>query len=238
MIESIQRRYTSQMEQYRRWDEQKRCFVSTLNYWERLKKPKLYSLERRREILSLMQPNSLFSIYFSLTILWVLRTISKKQGRSTGYFHGGKRCSVRDDLVTAMQEVFAEGRVLNYLLGADMDGATTYLVVDRTNVFTSFINQINFVLENPFVTLKINLHGEFSWFWLRNNLILYTTKNIFSCCKLFSSKKTSFLVQNCLLKNWGINCHNSLIFCPATIIFFSDCRWPPGPQEILKKKMT
>ena len=49
MIESIQRRYTSQMEQYRRWDEQKRCFVSTLNYWERLKDLKLYSLERRRE---------------------------------------------------------------------------------------------------------------------------------------------------------------------------------------------
>ena len=47
-----------------------------------------------------------------------------------------------------MQEVFTEGRVLDYYLGADVDDATTYLVVDRTNVFTSFIDQLNFVLES------------------------------------------------------------------------------------------
>ena len=52
-----------------------------------------------------------------------------------------------------MQEVLTEG----------LDGTTTYLVVDRTNVFTSFMDQLNFVLENPFVTLTINFYGEVSF---------------------------------------------------------------------------
>ena len=72
----------------------------------------------------------------------------------------GRDALSADDLVSAIQEVFTEGRVLDYYLGADMDGATTYLVVDRANVFTSFMDQLNFVLENPFVTLN-NFYGEF-----------------------------------------------------------------------------
>ena len=72
----------------------------------------------------------------------------------------GRDALSADDLVSAMQEVFTEGRALDYHLGADMDGTTTYLVVDRANVFTSFMDQLNFVLENSFVTLKINFYGE------------------------------------------------------------------------------
>ena len=49
MIEGIQRRYTSCFFEYQKWDEVQKRYVCEVNYWERLRDLKIYSLERRRE---------------------------------------------------------------------------------------------------------------------------------------------------------------------------------------------
>ena len=49
MIENIQRRFTSMIYEYQAWDDELRKYVCTVNYVERLKDLKIYSLERRRE---------------------------------------------------------------------------------------------------------------------------------------------------------------------------------------------
>ena len=49
LIESIQRRYTSQMFEYQTWDEELQMYVCNVDYRQRLKDLKIYSLERRRE---------------------------------------------------------------------------------------------------------------------------------------------------------------------------------------------
>ena len=49
MIESVQRRYTSCFLEYQVWDEIQKKNICGVNYWDRLKDLKIYSLERRRE---------------------------------------------------------------------------------------------------------------------------------------------------------------------------------------------
>ena len=49
LIEGIQRRYTSKIWEYQTWDEEQQRHICTVNYWDRLKDLKIYSLERRRE---------------------------------------------------------------------------------------------------------------------------------------------------------------------------------------------
>ena len=49
MIEGIQRRYTSRFLEYQVWDEVQNKYICGVNYWERLRDLKIYSLERRRE---------------------------------------------------------------------------------------------------------------------------------------------------------------------------------------------
>ena len=48
-IENIQRRFTSKMAIFRRYDEANGLMECTTNYWERNERLKIYSLERRRE---------------------------------------------------------------------------------------------------------------------------------------------------------------------------------------------
>ena len=49
LIESVQRYFTSRMEEFCTWDEELGMYICTTKYWERLQKLKIYSLERRRE---------------------------------------------------------------------------------------------------------------------------------------------------------------------------------------------
>ena len=49
MIESVQRRFTSRIAEYQKWDEDAKAYVCAMNYWDRLKDLGAYSLERRRE---------------------------------------------------------------------------------------------------------------------------------------------------------------------------------------------
>ena len=49
MIESIQRRYTSCIQEYQRWEDTQQRNVCQVDYWDRLKDLNIYSLERRRE---------------------------------------------------------------------------------------------------------------------------------------------------------------------------------------------
>ena len=60
-----------------------------------------------------------------------------------------------DEIVKSMQDIFSEGRVLDFHEDTDMDGPVTYLMVDRGNVFQPIMDQWNFVLESPFLTLQI-----------------------------------------------------------------------------------
>ena len=48
-IENIQRRFTSKMAIFRRYDEANGLMECTTNYWERIERLKIYSLERRLE---------------------------------------------------------------------------------------------------------------------------------------------------------------------------------------------
>ena len=49
MIESTQRKFTSKIAEYQKWDEEAKSYVCAVNYWDRLKDLGAYSLERRRE---------------------------------------------------------------------------------------------------------------------------------------------------------------------------------------------
>jgi hypothetical protein len=49
LIESVQRYFTSRMEEFCTWDEELGMYTCTTRYWERLQILKIYSLERRRE---------------------------------------------------------------------------------------------------------------------------------------------------------------------------------------------
>ena len=49
MVENVQRRFTSKIYEYQTWDEELQKYVCTVNYVDRLKDLKIYSLERRRE---------------------------------------------------------------------------------------------------------------------------------------------------------------------------------------------
>ena len=49
MLENVQRLFTSRIIQYQTWDERLQKYVCTVDYVDRLKDLKIYSLERRRE---------------------------------------------------------------------------------------------------------------------------------------------------------------------------------------------
>ena len=49
MIENVQRRFTSKIREFQTYDEELQLWVCSVNYVERLKDLKIYSLERRRE---------------------------------------------------------------------------------------------------------------------------------------------------------------------------------------------
>ena len=49
MLENIQRKFTSRMAQYQTWDEELQMYICTVDYVDRIKDLKIYSLERRRE---------------------------------------------------------------------------------------------------------------------------------------------------------------------------------------------
>ena len=49
MLENVQRKFTSKILQYQTWNEELQRYICTVDYVERLKDLKIYSLERRRE---------------------------------------------------------------------------------------------------------------------------------------------------------------------------------------------
>ena len=49
LIENVQQRYTSKVQEYQIWNEDRLTYDCSLNYWERLKDLNIYSLQRRRE---------------------------------------------------------------------------------------------------------------------------------------------------------------------------------------------
>ena len=49
LLESVKRKFTSRIAEFNTYDETTKMHICQVNYWERLKKLKIYSLERRRE---------------------------------------------------------------------------------------------------------------------------------------------------------------------------------------------
>ena len=49
MLENVQRKFTSRIREYQTWDDEQNMYTCTVNYWDRLKDLRTYSLERRRE---------------------------------------------------------------------------------------------------------------------------------------------------------------------------------------------
>ena len=49
MLESVQRRFTSRFAEFNEYDEELGMLKCTVNYWERINRLRIFSLERRRE---------------------------------------------------------------------------------------------------------------------------------------------------------------------------------------------
>ncbi len=120
-LENIQRRFTSKFAMFRRFNEDIGCTECYVDYWERLVRLKIYSLQRRRERYMILY---LYNIHLQLVPdLGFLSDYHPRTG--TKYFAKYKHQATADVKAIRYSSFFSQGPALFNLLPANMRAPAT-----------------------------------------------------------------------------------------------------------------
>ena len=115
-IENIQRRFTSKFSQFRKYNEELGYYECTVDYWQRLKQLKIYSLERRRERYMIMYMHQIHSGL--VPDLGFLSDYNKRT--ATKYFPKCNHSAAADAQAIRYSSFFTQGPMLYNLLPKDL----------------------------------------------------------------------------------------------------------------------